>query len=174
MTVKRNVAPILMAEDDLDDRLLARRALNENYVANPLITVNNGEELLDYLYQKGKFSDPATSPKPCFILLDLNMPKMDGREALKIIKEDEKLKDIPVVIMTTSKAEEDIFESYHEGANSFITKPVTFIGLVKVVKALKDYWLEIVELPLEDGKPIVHGNSRAEAPLGAEEIKFYE
>jgi CheY-like chemotaxis protein len=174
MTEKRKIAPILMAEDDLDDRLLARRALNENYVANSLITVNNGEELLEYLYQKGRFADPATSPKPCFILLDLNMPKLDGREALKIIKEDEKLRQIPVVIMTTSKAEEDIFESYNEGANSIITKPITFIGLEKVVKALKDYWLEIVELPLEDGKTVLHGNGREEAPLGAKEIKFYE
>ena len=164
MTVKRNVAPILMAEDDLDDRLLARRALNENYVANPLITVNNGEELLDYLYQKGKFSDPATSPKPCFILLDLNMPKMDGREALKIIKEDETLKGIPIVVMTTSKAEEDIFESYNEGANSYITKPITFAGLVKVIKALKNYWLEIVQLPSEDGNSISHRISRLDAP----------
>jgi CheY-like chemotaxis protein len=147
MTEKRSIAPILMAEDDLDDRLLARRAFDQNFVANPLITVNNGEELLEYLYQKGKFSDPATSPKPCFILLDLNMPKLDGREALKIIKEDEKLKGIPIVIMTTSKAEEDIFASYNEGANSYITKPITFIGLVNVIKALKGYWLEIVELP---------------------------
>lgn len=99
---------------------------------------------------------------------------MDGREALKIIKEDENLKTIPVVVMTTSKAEEDIFESYNEGANSFITKPITFIGLVKVVKALKDYWLEIVELPSEDGKTVLHRNGRVEAPLGAEENRFYE
>jgi len=147
MALNKNTAPILMAEDDLDDRLLARRALNENYVANPLITVNNGEELLEYLYQKGKYSDPATSPKPCFILLDLNMPRLDGREALKIIKEDENLKRIPIVVMTTSKADEDILSSYDEGANSFITKPFTFEGLVQVVKALKHYWLEVVELP---------------------------
>lgn len=115
MTEKRNIAPILMAEDDADDRLFTGMALKENSVANPLVTVNNGEELLEYLYQKGKFSDPATSPQPCFILLDLNMPKLDGREALKIIKDDEKLKGIPVVVMTTSKAEEDIFASYDEG-----------------------------------------------------------
>ena len=152
MIVKRNIAPILMAEDDADDRMLAERALTKNWVANPLVTVNNGEELLEYLYQKGKYSDPATSPKPCFILLDLNMPRLDGREALKIIKEDEKLKGIPVVIMTTSKAEEDIFASYNEGANSYITKPITFIGLVKVIKALKDYWLEIVELPSDEAR----------------------
>jgi CheY-like chemotaxis protein len=150
MSEKRTIAPILMAEDDADDRMLAARALTQNWVANPLITVNNGEELLDYLFQRGKYSDPASSPKPCFILLDLNMPRMDGREALKIIKSDENLKRIPVVIMTTSKAEEDIFASYNVGANSYITKPFTFIGLVQVIKALKDYWLEIVELPSAD------------------------
>ena len=151
MTEKRNIAPILMAEDDADDRMMAKKALLENWVANPLVTVNNGEELMDYLNQKGKYSDPATSPRPCFILLDLNMPRMDGREALKLIKADEKLKSIPVVIMTTSKAEEDIVASYNIGANSYITKPFTFEGLVRVIKTLKDYWLEIVELPSADG-----------------------
>lgn len=147
MRETKNIAPILMAEDDPDDRLLAEKALEENRVANPLITVRDGEELIDYLCHKGKFSDPVKAPRPCFILLDLNMPKMDGREALKVIKADERLRRIPVVIMTTSKAEEDILVSYNVGANSYITKPVTFDGLVKVVKALKDYWLEIVELP---------------------------
>jgi CheY-like chemotaxis protein len=147
MTEIKEIPPILMAEDDEDDRLMAKRALSDNLVSNALITVNNGVELLEYLHQKGKYSDPASSPKPCFILLDLNMPKMDGREALKAIKADENLKNIPVVIMTTSKAEEDIFESYGEGVNSYITKPVTFDGLVKVIKSLKDYWLEIVKLP---------------------------
>lgn len=162
MVEKRIAPPILMAEDDADDRFLAKMAMRENYVANPLVTVNDGEELLEYLYHKGKYSDPATSPKPCFILLDLNMPRMDGRQALKIIKEDEELKRIPVVIMTTSKAEEDIFASYNEGANSFISKPFTFDGLVKVIKALKYYWLEIVELSDDEE------NSRAPASLGAE------
>jgi len=150
MTEKRNIAPILMAEDDEDDRMMAKKALSENWVANPLVTVNNGEELMDYLHQEGKYSDPAMSPRPCFILLDLNMPRMDGREALKQIKADINLKSIPVVIMTTSKAEEDIVTSYNIGANSYITKPFTFEGLVKVIKALKDYWLEIVELPSDD------------------------
>jgi CheY-like chemotaxis protein len=150
MTEKRNIAPILMAEDDADDRMMAKKALLENWVANPLVTVNNGEELMDYLYQKGKYSDPVASHKPCFILLDLNMPRMDGRAALKLIKADENLKSIPVVIMTTSKAEEDIVASYNIGANSYITKPFTFEGLVKVIKGLKDYWLEIVELPSAD------------------------
>jgi CheY-like chemotaxis protein len=146
----KHIAPILMAEDDSDDRMMAKKALVENWVANPLITVNNGEELMDYLKNRGKYGDRATSPRPCFILLDLNMPLMDGREALKLIKEDEDLKSIPVVIMTTSKAEEDIVASYNVGANSYITKPFTFEGLVMVIKALKNYWLEIVELPSSD------------------------
>jgi CheY-like chemotaxis protein len=150
MTEKRKVSPVLMADDDADDRMMARKAMFDNQVTNPLVTVNDGEELLEYLFRKGKYSNPALSPRPCFILLDLNMPKIDGRESLKIIKADEDLKRIPVVVMTTSKAEEDIFESYNEGVNSYITKPVTFDGLLKVMKALKYYWLEIVELPVEE------------------------
>src|ERR1700678_1496568 len=133
MNEKREIPPILMAEDDVDDRMMAKKALVDNFVSNPLVTVNNGVELLEYLRQKGKYSDPASSPKPCFILLDLNMPRMDGREALKLIKADEKLKSIPVVIMTTSKAEEDIVASYNIGANSYITKPFTFECLVRVI-----------------------------------------
>jgi len=147
MAEKRSAAPILMAEDDADDCMLAKKAMQENRIANPLTVVSNGEELLEYLQHRGKYSDAKKAPKPCLVLLDLNMPKMDGREALKLIKDDKNLKGIPVVIMTTSKAEEDILVSYNVGANSYITKPVTFDGLVKVVKALKDYWLEIVELP---------------------------
>lgn len=147
MTGKSRMVPVLMAEDDEDDRMMAERAFRENRIANPLVTVGNGADLLDYLRQKGKFADSSKSPRPCLILLDLNMPKMDGREALKLIKGDEKLMRIPVVIITTSKAEEDILKSYNTGANSYITKPITFEGLVKVIKTLKDYWLEIVELP---------------------------
>jgi CheY-like chemotaxis protein len=147
MTGKSQIPPVLMAEDDEDDRMMAERAFRENRIANPLVTVANGAELLDYLRQKGKYADVSQSPRPCIILLDLNMPKMDGREALKVIKEDERLMRIPVVIITTSKAEEDILVSYNVGANSYITKPITFEGLLKVIKTLKDYWLEIVELP---------------------------
>ncbi len=147
MTEKRQIAPILMAEDDPDDRLITAKALERNRVANPLITVENGEVLLDYLHQKGKYAAPGAAPRPCFILLDLNMPRLDGREALKIIKSDPSLKNIPLVILTTSKAEEDILRGYNLGANSYITKPVTFEGLVAVVQSLKNYWLEIVELP---------------------------
>jgi CheY-like chemotaxis protein len=147
MDPKKVAAPILMAEDDADDRLITQKALEQNRVANPLITVGDGEELLDYLHRREKYAPPAVAPSPCIILLDLNMPKMDGREALKLIKLDPELRKIPVVILTTSKAEEDILRTYNTGANSYITKPVTFTGLVDVIRSLKSYWLEIVDLP---------------------------
>ncbi len=139
---------ILMADDDEDDRLLTQDAFNEYRVGNILRFVEDGEELLDYLHRKGKFTDPKTSPRPGLILLDLNMPRKDGREALEEIKSNPDLRSIPVVVLTTSKAEEDIVRSYDLGVNSFITKPVTFEGLVEVVKTLGKYWIEIVELPL--------------------------
>ncbi|WP_375335916.1 response regulator [Microcoleus sp. FACHB-831] len=145
---------ILMAEDDPDDRLLAREAMAESRLANSLYFVEDGEELLDYLYRRNKYTQASSSPRPGLILLDLNMPKKDGREALKEIKADPNLRQIPVVVMTTSKADADIYRSYDLGANSFITKPVTFESLVEVMKALGKYWFEIVELPpagVEDG-----------------------
>ena len=137
---------ILMADDDADDRMLTRDALAESRVLNELRFVEDGEELMDYLKRRGKFAD-ADVPRPGLILLDLNMPKKDGREALKEIKSDPDLRRIPIVVMTTSKAEEDIFRSYDFGASSFITKPVTFDRLVELMKALGDYWVEFVELP---------------------------
>lgn len=138
---------ILMADDDADDRMLTRDALDESRVLNELRFVEDGEALMDYLHRRGQYSDPESSPKPGLILLDLNMPKKDGREALKEIKADPNLRRIPVVIMTTSKAEEDIFRSYDFGASSFITKPVTFDRLVDLMKAIGEYWVEFVELP---------------------------
>ena len=138
---------ILMADDDADDRMLTHDALEESRVLNELRFVEDGEELMDYLHRKGKYADPESSPKPGLILLDLNMPKKDGREALKEIKSDPNLRRIPVVIMTTSKAEEDIYRSYDFGASSFITKPVTFDRLVELMRALGEYWVEFVELP---------------------------
>lgn len=138
---------ILMADDDEDDCLLAREALAESRLANHLHIVQDGEQLMDYLYRRGKYSDFNISPRPELILLDLNMPKKDGREALKQIKADASLRQIPIVILTTSKADEDIYRSYDLGANSFITKPVTFSGLVEVMKTIGKYWFEIVELP---------------------------
>ena len=141
---------ILMADDDEDDRLLAQEALEECRLANNLHFVQDGEELLDYLYHRGKFTPPTQSPRPGLILLDLNMPRKDGREALQEIKADSELRQIPIVVLTTSKAEEDIYRTYDLGANSYITKPVTFESLVEVMKILGRYWFEIVELPSED------------------------
>jgi len=138
---------ILLAEDDADDRLLVKEALAEGRVLNELRSVENGEELLDYLRRQGSYADPETSPRPGLVLLDLNMPRKDGREALREIKGDPDLKRIPIVVMTTSKAEEDVLRSYDLGANSYITKPVTFERLVELMKVLGRYWIEFVELP---------------------------
>lgn len=138
---------ILMADDDADDRMLTRDALEESRVLNDLRFVEDGEELMDYLHRRGKYANAEEAPRPGIILLDLNMPKKDGREALSEIKADANLKRIPVVIMTTSKAEEDIFRTYDLGASSFITKPVTFDRLVELMRALGNYWVEFVELP---------------------------
>jgi CheY-like chemotaxis protein len=136
---------ILMADDDPDDRLLVKEAFEESHLLNPLYTVEDGEELLDYLNQKGKFSETAI--RPSLILLDLNMPRKSGIEALKEIKADPNLRTIPIIVLTTSKAEEDILRSYDLGVNSFIVKPVTFDSLVNIVKQLGSYWFELVQLP---------------------------
>ncbi|HVF46069.1 MAG TPA: response regulator [Pyrinomonadaceae bacterium] len=147
--MSKHVKPvtILLADDDADDRLMAREAFEKSGLSNDLRFVEDGVELMHYLKRQGKYSDPARSPRPGLILLDLNMPKKDGREALKEIKGDPDLKNIRVVILTTSKAEEDIDSTYALSAASYITKPVTFAGLAEVVKVLGKYWLEIVELP---------------------------
>ncbi len=141
---------ILLAEDDEDDYLLIRDALKESRVSNDIHWVRDGEELLHYLHRQGEFADPKKSPKPCIILLDLNMPKKDGREALKEIKSHQVLRNIPVVILTTSKSDEDIIRSYGLGVNSYIRKPVRFDDFVEVIKTLGKYWFEIVELPADE------------------------
>lgn len=146
MTNKSGIV-ILMADDDDDDYLLTQKALTRSKLLNTLCRVRDGEELMDYLYSRGSYAEGQTCGRPGVILLDLNMPKKDGREALREIKSDPLLRDIPVVVFTTSKAEEDIYKSYQLGVNSFITKPVTFDGLIKVVQTLGRYWFEIVELP---------------------------
>lgn len=138
---------ILMADDDEEDRMLTRKAFELNHLGNDLRFVEDGEELLDYLHHRGKYEAPDSSPRPGLILLDLNMPKKDGREALEVIKKDPALRRIPVVVMTTSEADQDVARSYDLGANSYITKPVTFDSLAKVIKALDRYWFEIVVLP---------------------------
>jgi CheY-like chemotaxis protein len=150
MTAPRRPITILMADDDADDRQMTKEAFEESHLNNDLRFVEDGVELLDYLKRRGKYSNPFSAPWPGLILLDLNMPKKDGREALREIKADPRLKSIRVVVLTTSKAEEDIFRIYDLSAASYITKPVTFAALIEVVRTLGKYWLEIVELPGEN------------------------
>lgn len=149
-TPSNKLISILMADDDEDDRLLTEEAFAESRLANDLYFVKDGEELMQYLLRQGEYTDPSRSPRPGIILLDLNMPKKDGREALEEIKSNPHLCRIPVIILTTSKAEEDIIRSYDLGANSFITKPVTFHGLIEVLKTVGNYWFHIVQLPPEE------------------------
>jgi CheY-like chemotaxis protein len=144
---ERKPITILVADDDPDDRQMTKEALEENYLLNDLRFVGDGEELMNYLHRRNGYANQEISPRPGLILLDLNMPKKDGREALKEIKSDPILKRIPVIVLTTSKTEEDILRSYDLGVNCFITKPVSFKDLIEVTKSIGQYWFEIVELP---------------------------
>ena len=140
-------AVILLAEDDPGDQELTRRALEQSRIRNDLYIVEDGEEALDYLLRRGRYEDPASSPKPDLMLLDLNMPKMDGKQLLKQMRADPNLRRIPVVALTTSKQESDIIRTYDLGANSYIVKPVDMDQFVNAIKVLKDYWFQIVVLP---------------------------
>ena len=146
MKLRRPIT-ILLSDDDDDDLRMTAEALEQSRLGNDLRTTHDGEELMDYLLRRGRYADPSDSPAPGLILLDLNMPRKDGREALAEIKADPDLRKIPVIVLTTSRAEEDIFRSYDLGVNSFITKPVTFAGLIEAMRVVSDYWFEIVELP---------------------------
>lgn len=148
-------ATILMADDDDDDRRLTKEAFQEGNVFNELRFVEDGEELLAYLRNEGKYGD---APRPALILLDLNMPRKDGRTVLREIKADPGLRQIPVVVLTTSRTEEDIRTTYDLGGNSYIVKPVTFDALVQICQTLEKYWLEVVELPPPPRSPLGHGS----------------
>jgi CheY-like chemotaxis protein len=147
MQQKQKSITILVAEDDPDDQLLVREALEDIRLCNRLDFVADGQELIDFLRAEGDYTERAGKSLPSILLLDLNMPRMDGREALKIIKTDPALRKLPVVVLTTSKAEEDIFRTYDLGVNSFITKPVSFLSLANMMAILTCYWLEFVSLP---------------------------
>lgn len=140
---------ILLADDDPDDRMLTERALKKSRLANTLEMVEDGEELMQYLRREGAYAEPGAAPRPGLILLDLNMPRKDGREALREIKSDATLRRIPVIVLTTSEAEHDIVRSYDLGVNAFVTKPVTFDGLANAIQRLGEFWFEIVKLPRE-------------------------
>ncbi len=149
MKGRQTTVRILLADDDDDDCMLAQEALAESDGAIDLRLVHDGEELMDYLHHRGNYAIANLAPRPNLILLDLNMPKKDGREALQEIKSNEQLRQIPVVILTTSNAEEDVYRCYELGANSFIIKPFSFQDLVEVMRMINKYWFETVELPVE-------------------------
>lgn len=140
MRNRRGTISILIADDDPDDRLLAKEAFEESEMVGKLHFVEDGEELLDYLTRED-------TPRPDLILLDLNMPRKDGREALREIKSNPNLRHIPVVVLTTSQSDTDVFHSYDLGASSYITKPITFEGFLNFMKALEKYWMQVVVLP---------------------------
>jgi len=144
MSERCSMIQLLMAEDDPEDQMLVRKALTQAHLANELTIVNNGEELMDYLHRLPPYE---TARRPDLLLLDLNMPRKDGREVLQEIKSDPQLRSIPVIVLTTSSAEEDILRSYDLGVNSYIEKPVTFPKLVELVTELGKYWFQIVKLP---------------------------
>ncbi|KXX71466.1 response regulator [Flammeovirga sp. SJP92] len=143
---------ILYADDDPEDRMLTEEAFEEAFAQKSNLSiqlqfVEDGEELMSYLQNNGKYNDNSKYPTPDLILLDLNMPKKDGRECLKEIKNNDHLKKIPVVVLTTSNDEEDVIKTYNLGVSSFITKPVTFESMVEVVESLNKYWFQVVRLP---------------------------
>jgi len=138
---------ILIADDDDDDRLLTSDAFRASRFANPLYFAHDGEELMDYLRHRGRFAPPVPSPRPGLLLLDLNMPRKDGREALREIKGDPELSSIVVVVLTTSETPQDVERIYSLGANSYISKPVTFDALIEAMKVTGNYWLHVVKLP---------------------------
>jgi CheY-like chemotaxis protein len=138
---------LLLADDDPDDRLLVKEALEESRLGADLRSVEDGEELMDYLHRRGKYTDPKDSPHPALILLDLKMPRKSGHQALEEIKSNPKLRFIPTVVLTTSKAEEDIIRAYNSGANSFIVKPTNFGALTETMKTLETYWFKLIVLP---------------------------
>jgi two-component system response regulator len=140
-------AIILLAEDDPGDQELTRRALEEGAIHNELHIVTDGEAALDYLFRRGKYQNPATSPRPDLLLLDLNMPKVDGRQVLQRVRADTNLRRLAVVVLTTSQHEEDIIRTYELGANSYITKPMELRQFMQVIQALETYWFQIVVLP---------------------------
>lgn len=138
---------VLMADDDEDDRLLAREAMAEARLPGAFHSVPDGEHLLAYLYRLDQYADAARAPRPGLILLDFNMPRMDGREALRRIRAAPEFRAIPVVVMTTSRAQSDVTRGYELGANTVISKPVSFEGMVDIMRALGRYWFDVAELP---------------------------
>ena len=142
-----NLSHILLVEDNQDDYEATVRSLKKNHFLNPVHWCRNGQDALDYLYKKGPYKDDPDVERPDLILLDLNMPGIDGRQVLHHIKEDPDMRSIPVVILTTSKDSKDIERCYDIGASTYIQKPVHFDGLTQAIRTMKDYWFGVAILP---------------------------
>ncbi len=140
---------ILLVEDDPGDQELTRRALQDDIIRVDLRVVSDGKEALDYLLRKGEFEDPRDSPRADMILLDLNMPRVDGKQVLERMRDDPDLGQIPVIVLTTSKEEEDVMRSYDLGCKSFIQKPVEVEKFISAIRELRHYWLDLVTLPTD-------------------------
>jgi len=138
---------ILIVEDSDDDYMATVRAFKKANLINPVRRCTNGDQAMDYLLQRGEYSDPGNAPRPSIILLDLNLPGTDGREVLRMIKADPNLQKIPVIVLTTSNAEQDIERCYEAGANSYVQKPVDLVGFIQSVARLTDYWFNVSILP---------------------------
>jgi CheY-like chemotaxis protein len=149
MSRRTRSATILLVEDDPGDQELTRRALQEDVLHTDLRIVNDGKEALDYLRREGAFTDPEVSPRPHLILLDLNMPRVDGRQVLEQVREDPDISRIPVIALTTSDEEEDVMRSYDLGCKSFIKKPVEIDTFIETIRELQHYWFELVTLPAD-------------------------
>ena len=147
MSIEGREAVILLAEDDPGDQELTRRALEDGKIANELHIVQDGEETLNFLLRRGRYADPAASPRPDLILLDLNMPKLDGRQVLAEIGKHPRLRRLAIVVLTTSQQDEDVLRSYDLGVKSYITKPVDMDQFVRVIQTLERYWFQVVVLP---------------------------
>jgi CheY-like chemotaxis protein len=150
MTLRTPNQPILLIEDSPEDYEAAVRAFNRSGLKNPIIRCEDGDSALDYLFRRGRWSDPQQAPRPGVILLDLNLPGTDGREVLQEIKRDEQLRQIPVVVLTTSTDERDVDACYQAGANSYVQKPVDLDGFIRAIERLNGYWFEVVVLPKGD------------------------
>ena len=148
-----SVVPLLLVEDDPEDIEITRRALDKGRIGNPLYVVRDGDEAIEFLRHEGRHQDPEAAPRPGLILLDLNMPGLDGREVLRIIKADPDLRSIPVIVLTTSSEEADVFHCYDEGANTYITKPVEFDKFFQAVMTINEYWLCLAEIPDHGSSP---------------------
>lgn len=141
---------ILIVEDNDDDFFATMRAFKKADLANPIQRCTNGDQALDYLFRRGEFSDNGKAPRPGIVLLDLNLPGTDGRQVLRVVKADSSLKKIPVIVLTTSRARQDIERCYADGANSYIQKPVNLEGFVQAIARIREYWLEVTILPKEN------------------------